>query len=253
MFACQRHLTNFYNPLLHAGRVTLALGFSPSSAFPPFYRGIHKKHVFEHFGFKVAVLPAPLVELWFGFHPILYLSLSFFFLMEREIFQFMFCLLDKVSRLFFKYLKREIHQVTFGKIDLNNSFLQNVVNPWSMENVRTQWMSLNTILPQDTVKNCQSLPSCFHCELTGLGVSMPILAQASQKWNSILHSGFSACLAQPEDSPAPGWCHRALGGPRAPLPQCCSHHPLEGTSPSQAEPWQWSKLGTKSPQVGNRR
>lgn len=137
--------------------------------------------------------------------------------MERKISQFMFCLLDKGSRLFFKYVKRKIHQVTFGKIDLNNSFLQNDINPWSTEDVRTEWMTqkpLNTIFPQDTVKKWQRiLPTWFHCLLAGLGVSMPILAQSSQKCNSSL----VLCLPGPA-WPSPGRCHRALGSQSSPAP-----------------------------------
>lgn len=146
--------------------------------------------------------------------------------MERKISQFMFCLLDKGSRLFFRYLKRKIHQVTFGKIDLNNSFLQNDINPWSTEDVRTQWMSrkpLNTIFPQDTAKKNGRgffLPGFIVCLLAWV-FPCPFLHSHPR---SAIQVWFCACLAQP--GPAPGGV-TGHWGPRAALPQDCSHPLLQ--------------------------
>lgn len=53
-----------------------------------------------------------------------------------------------------------------------------------MENIRTQNATEASVhhFSQDFVKNWKrSLPTWFHCELTGLGISMPILAQGSQE------------------------------------------------------------------------
>lgn len=129
------------------------LDFPHPLLFPLFTEEFMKTRCFRAFWFQGCCPTSTCrIGIWISLNP-LFIS-YFFFMMEREISQFMFCLLEKGSRLF-KYLKREIHQVTFGKIDLNNSFLQNYINPWSMENVRTHWMPqkpLNTIFPQDTEK-----------------------------------------------------------------------------------------------------
>lgn len=173
----------------------------------------------------------------------------------------MFCLLDKGSRLFFKYLKRNIHQVTFGKIDLNNSFLQNDINPWSTEDVRTQWMSqkpLNTISPQDTVKKMAEdssyLVSLFACWLGCFHAhSCPAIPEVQFK------SGF--VLAWPSLA-RPRVVSPGTGVPEQPCPRTAATPCCKGTSPTPRQPagprgetgpWQQSELGTKSLHMGNMR